>query len=560
MGREHQGASGVGGSLSPSGVSHVALLIVVILSAACSGSSATGDAGDVAPTDAGMPVADASPPVTDAGPVDPARFVALEDAVRADLAANSATAASVAVWLDGRVVWVGGFGALAASDARPPDEDTVFMIGSDTKKLTALALLQRVQAGQASLDTTVADVLPDLHMTLAPEFTSATIRQLLSHQGGIVDETEDTTTTTDGAFATYVYGTFAQTYYSMVPPGTFWNYSNPNFAIAGFLDQHLDGRMWPDIVEQDLFAPLGMHRTFARKSEVDADYAPGNGLSGNAGDTTVGPVPLADAWESAFMRPAGLVWSTPSDQMRLAAFLVDGDPTVLSPELLHEVVSGQVRTYPDVPGEYGFGLFIGRGIWLGDSYYDIPVWYHGGDTLSHTSTFYVLPEQRFAISILSNGDEDDFGNSVVAAMTSLVSLPAPVAGPDPPFDPTALDGLTGTYVDDQNLGDVIVTRSGDALSLRCPSLDAYHIPYDALMTHYSTRLWYATIDGESVDLSFIDGAAGQAYLRGREYVAVRAAMTTALRWPARRIPSRQTVLHAVRMLKRNRISRLFRRP
>jgi len=186
------------------------------------------------------------------------RFAPLTAAIQQDLAHQTATAASVAVWLDDQVVWVGGFGAADAVGGPPPDEATQFDIGSDTKKITAIALLREVQAGKATLDSRVFDVLPDLHMMIGVPFATATIRQLLSHQGGIVDDLELTTSTTDAALASYAYGTFADTYASMVPPGTVWNYSNPNFAIAGLMDRQLDGRPWADLVEGDLFGPLAM--------------------------------------------------------------------------------------------------------------------------------------------------------------------------------------------------------------------------------------------------------------------------------------------------------------
>jgi hypothetical protein len=74
------------------------------------------------------------------------RFDALAAAIEADLASSAATGASVAVWLDDEIVWVGGFGTADPAGGLPPDEDTRFQIGSDTKKLTALSLLREQSA------------------------------------------------------------------------------------------------------------------------------------------------------------------------------------------------------------------------------------------------------------------------------------------------------------------------------------------------------------------------------------------------------------------------------
>jgi CubicO group peptidase (beta-lactamase class C family) len=439
------------------------------------------------------------------------RFEPIEKAVEADLLTSPATAASVAVWLDGEIIWVGGFGHTdPAGEGAAPGEATQFLIGSDTKKLTAFGVLQAIQAGRLTLDTTVAEVLPDLQMTRAPAFTSTTLRELLSHRGGIADGGELTTTTTDAALADYAYGEFS-TYPALAPPGAFYNYSNPNFSIAGLV---------------------------ARKSEVDTgDFAPGFGSS-VTGEGDFHPISLADTWETAFTRPAGLVWSTPSDQMRLAEFLVDGDPAILDPALMREISSEQVVMYPDLPGGYGFGLFTSAGLQLDTSYYDVEVWAHGGNTPSHTSAFYVLPGQRFAISILSNGNGDDFTRTVVAAIEAFVELPAPSTPPQRTFDATQLDGLTGTYVDPNTIGDIIVTRTGDALAITIPALDEAGVPYDHALQPISTHVWLARVDGELSDVSFITGANGEAYLRNRQIVAVRGAGVRATRGrPVRPLPS-----------------------
>lgn len=492
------------------------------------------DAGNDVAADAAVPDVDGTTDVdaaTDATaetdvtqfPIDP-RFTDIANAVALDLADSNADAASIAIWLDGEIIWVGGFGALTP-DGRPIDENTQFMIGSDTKKIAAIALLQAVEDGRISLEDTIAEVVPDLEMENAPEFLQASAHHLMSHQGGIMDGVEVTSDTADEDLFNFIFGEFARTYVSLVEPGRFWNYANPNFSLVGFLSQEVDAdeRVWAEIATEDIFVPLNMSQTVARKSDVSDNYMPGIGFAG-ASDTTIGPVNLDDTWESAFVRPAGLVWSTPSDQMRLAEFLVDGNDEVLSAALREAITTEQVAIYPDIPGGYGYGMFVGRGLSLGvNNYYDIPVWSHGGNTLTHSSAFYVLPEQRFAISILSNGQGDDFTRTLVAAVSSLVELPQPTTPPDVTFNPDDLDALVGTYNDPDNAGRLIISREGDSLVLDAPDLDAFGVPYESEMTRQSTRVWLMNIQEQDIDFAFIDGPNGEMYLRNRALVAVRAA-------------------------------------
>ncbi len=89
----------------------------------------------------------------DTGPIDTApqdtgwdaRYDALVDAVKADLAASHAPGVQVAVWEGGQVAFAATFGSGHPDQDVAISNDTLFQIGSDTKKQTAVALLQKVR-------------------------------------------------------------------------------------------------------------------------------------------------------------------------------------------------------------------------------------------------------------------------------------------------------------------------------------------------------------------------------------------------------------------------------
>ncbi len=472
-------------------------------------------------------------------------FSGIESAVKKDIRNSNASGASIAIYNHGQIVYAQGFGSADPDNQQDITPDTLFEIGSDTKKLTAIALLQKIESGDLSLDDTVSDALGGFAFANAgsPETadwsTKTTLHQLISHQGGLFDYLPWNSTSDDSDLAAYTFGDYQANLWAMAPGGEMWNYANPNFVLAGLAEELHDTRTYPDIVEQDVFAPLGMTRTYARKSEAEAagDYAIGYGYSvsgtmdpnvwADPGNYTVGTVQMADMQDSAWCRPAGgTTWSTPTDMMKVADFLMHGNTAVLSDDLRTQISTGQVLAYPEYPADaYGYGLFIAQGLSLGtDAYYDVPVWEHGGNTLTHTSAFYILPDSDFAVSVLSNGYGDDFTNTVVAAVQAVATLPDPVAAPAPPTDEGDITRYAGVYAD-HLLGDITVGvgSDGTTLTIRIPALTDLGYTVGETLTPDISGVYLMTIDRVQYDVTFVDGTDGTPakYLRNRSFVGTR---------------------------------------
>ncbi len=515
---------------------------LIFLATACT--PGDGEPGQGA-TDSGLPdTADTGADSADTAVDYSTAIAAVQKAAKRDLRGGYATGVSVAVWKDGEVVYAEGFGTRHPDAADPVLTTTLFQIGSDTKKITAIAALRQVEAGTLSLDDTVGAIVPELvfakDATLAAELT---LDELLSHQGAIYDYTPWTDAPDDATLYDRAVGRFAENEFRLGPSGLFWNYSNPNFSLAGLLTQAVDGRMWPDIVEDDVFAPLGMTRSLARKTSVaaDGDFATGVGLAFADGydsfdplaalEYTFGTVELADTVDDGFIRPAGLVWSTASDMARLAGFLVDGDPAVLSDELRTQLTTSLVPMYPATDAAdygYGYGLMINNFGWSGyEGYYDhVPLWFHGGNTMTMTSGFYVLPEQRVAVVVLSNGYGGDFIETAVRAMEGFAELPEP----DPSSltfieeaVPGDLEALAGTWLDPNVLGRLILTWDGSALLVEAPDLEAAAVAVGSEVEPLYKGLYLLSIDGSDRDFSYYEDGEGGAWLVNRSFAFERSA-------------------------------------
>jgi CubicO group peptidase (beta-lactamase class C family) len=341
----------------------------------------------------------------------------------------------------------------------------------------------------------------------------------------------------DSALRERALGRFAENEYSLMPPGIAWQYSNPNYAIAGLIDETLDGRPWADIIAEDVIAPLGLSHTYPRRDDMlaaETDMASGHGSTVpleyfdplEASEGELGWVTPEDQLDCAFTRPAGLVWSNPTDQVKLLAFFVDGAPEVLSDELRLEMMTEASTIFNHSHGVgYGYGLSV-QGYYPSSSgsFYETPLVWHDGGTLTMTSLSLILPEQHVTVSVLANGLGEDVLNVAQVAVEAAAKgrFPGAQPGVDIVGRPsTDLEAYAGTY-SDPNLGEVTISWESNHLVVSAPLLEDLGSKIGALEP-VGNDLFLLDVDGEPVDISFYDAEDGtpHAYGVNRQFVLTR---------------------------------------
>ncbi len=253
---------------------------------------------------------------------------------------------AAAMTRDGSLVWRAGRGDETGVPGMRPVE-LQYRIGSLTKTLTAVLVMQLRDEGRLHLGDPVTAYIPELR---GPE---ASPHRLLSHSAGIAAEPpgEWWERSEGGSFADLA-AAYAETA-APFEPGFSYHYSNLGYGLLGEVVARVSGRPWWSCVTQRILEPLNMLRT---------SYDP---FDPHAQGYSVHPyAPLLveePAVDTGAMAPAGQVWSTVMDLATFADFLIEGHPAVLSSATLEEMCTPQAGTYADgLDSSYGLGVKLMR--------------------------------------------------------------------------------------------------------------------------------------------------------------------------------------------------------
>jgi CubicO group peptidase (beta-lactamase class C family) len=244
---------------------------------------------------------------------------------------------------DGSLVWTGSRGQFATAAGGAPGPDVQYRIGSITKTLTALLVMQCRDDGLLSLNDAVGKHLPGI------AFGDLTIRHLLAHSGGMNAEPEGPWWERNPGV------TFDQLTAAMDesqaagPADRRHHYSNLGYALLGEVAARVRGESWLDLVQERILHPLEMRRT---------TYFPaGAAAQGFSVHPFSGQLMEEPAYDSGAMAPAGQLWSTIEDLAKYAMLWIDPVPEVLSRESVEEMASPSASDPREgLTASYGLGL------------------------------------------------------------------------------------------------------------------------------------------------------------------------------------------------------------
>jgi len=341
---------------------------------------------------AGLSVAglgqDSPTPSTDAPPAHDPRLEEIREFVIDEIAGGSVPSLSLAVALDGRVVWEEAFGLADVERGVPATPNTLYRSGSIAKPITATAVMQLVEAGLVDLDAPLEQYLGDLKLhyyASSPE--NVTVRRVLQHRAGFPPHNQFLFRDEEPhrrPFSETVrrYGNV------MFWPGSYI-YSNIGYQLLAHVVAQVSGQDFPGYVRDRVFIPLGM--STAQVYVGDDILNPAVRVyPGSYGD------PIPD-FLSPYPGSADVYFSGP-DLLRFAMFhLKNGLPDQVS-ILADSTIEAMQRNDPPVNDRYGLGWYCD----IDDRGYRST--YHGGDEPGVNNFMVMVPSENLAIVILANCD------------------------------------------------------------------------------------------------------------------------------------------------------------
>jgi N-acyl-D-amino-acid deacylase len=176
--------------------------------------------------------------------------------------------AAVAVVRHGRLVYARGFGVADRQSGEVVQPQSLFRIASLSKPVTAVAILQLVEAKRLKLDDTVAGVLELRPEVDADRAERVTIRQCLQHTGGW-DRSDSFDPMFQSIRIARVLGTkppagpaevirFMQKWPLDFDPGTRYAYSNYGYCLLGRVIEKASGETYESYVRKHVLKPMGV--------------------------------------------------------------------------------------------------------------------------------------------------------------------------------------------------------------------------------------------------------------------------------------------------------------
>ena len=298
---------------------------------------------------------------------------------------------SIAVAVDGKLVWAEGFGLADLEQCVPVTPKTKFRIGSTSKPLTSAGVMLLYDQKRLDLDAPIQRYVP----AFPAKGQVITTRELLGHLAGIRDYNAEE----GGKLDRDVYHSVSESLKRFkddplaAPPDTKWIYSTYGYVLASAAIEVASGQDFLSFMHDKVFSPLGMQDTLADESDkIIPSRARWYTIMA---DGTYRNTPYEDL---SYKWAGGGFLSTAEDLARFGSALLK--PGFLKQDTLAMIFSRQ-ETNAGKKTNYGLGWFIHD---TGDGGAE-QQFEHSGGVAGSSSWLVLYPDQGVVIAWVQNSND-----------------------------------------------------------------------------------------------------------------------------------------------------------
>ncbi len=320
---------------------------------------------------------------------------------------------SVTIVKDGNTLLSKGYGISSINNDKEVDDQTMFMLGSTTKAMTAAAMAMLVDEGKVDWKDKVTKHLPWFQLYDPYVTNELTVKDLFTHNSGLGN--------TDMLWTLWDYSTEEIVKRIAKQPLSYsfrggYTYQNIMYATAGLIIEKASKQDWSDFVHDRIFLPLGMSNTCALKS-CASQYV---NRAAPHYNTEQGLIQIIDS-NADSIGSAGSAWSCSADIQKWMKFVLDSavvnGKRMISKknfEVLHspQIIIPKSSFYPTAQltkpnfTAYSLGWFL-------HDYKGEYVQFHTGSLNGSGAIIGLMPEHNLGVYVMVNLENAEVRHAIM---------------------------------------------------------------------------------------------------------------------------------------------------
>ena len=313
-----------------------------------------------------------------------------------DYIGKTTSGAAIVILKDNQIVLSKGYGDANIEKNIPVDpQKTVFEWGSISKLFVWTSVMQLVEQGKIDLNEDIRTYLPEGFLTKLKYDSPITMLDLMHHTAGFEDYIFDLGYSSPDKVKSLEEGLKLAEPVQVYKPGEVVAYSNFSTSLAAYIVERLTGQEFYQYASEHIFSKIGsqnasIHPKLSDNKKLLENKATGYKLKGPSQFTESNAFYIS-------MYPSGAINGTAEDLAKFASALMlkegESSPLFQKKETLDEFLTQSYSANENIPGNaHGFWEYEGQKRGLT----------HGGNTEAFSSNFHIVPDENFAVIILTN--------------------------------------------------------------------------------------------------------------------------------------------------------------